>query len=152
MADHSIRTAQRADLDLISPLFDAYRQFYGRPPDPEGSRGFLRERLEGGDSTIFIAFDGRTPTGFCQLYPSFSSVSIARILILNDLFVTPVGRRRGVGRELLHKAAEYGSSIGATRLTLTTGLENHPAQGLYRNCGWEQDREFLTFNLQIPGR
>lgn len=32
-------------VDLVAPLFDAYRQFYGQPPDLDGARRFLAERL-----------------------------------------------------------------------------------------------------------
>ena len=34
-----------------------------------------------------MAFDGDNPIGFVQLYPSFSSVSMMRSWVLNDLFV-----------------------------------------------------------------
>jgi GNAT superfamily N-acetyltransferase len=50
--------------------------------------------------------------GFTQLYPSFSSGSMAPILILNDLFVAPEGRRHGIGTALLDAAADYGRRVG----------------------------------------
>src|ERR1041384_2753933 len=90
------------DLDLLVPLFDAYRQFYGQPSAPERARRFLRERFEHSQSVIFLSFEGTAATGFTQLYPSFSSVAMARIFILNDLFVAREARGRGTGSALLH--------------------------------------------------
>ena len=62
-----------ADLDLIVPLFDAYRQFYRQPSDPDRARRFLKERFEHNQSVIFLAFADGAAIGFTQLYPSFSS-------------------------------------------------------------------------------
>ena len=82
-----VRQATASDLDLVVPLFDKYRKFYGHPSDPEGGRRFIEERLEHAESTIFLAFHDSATVGFTLLYPSFSSGAMARIFILNDLFV-----------------------------------------------------------------
>ena len=111
-----VRQATIADLNLLVPLFDAYRQFYRQPSEPERARRFLLERFENNQSVIFLAFDDGTAIGFTQLYPSFSSGAMARIFILNDLFVDPEARRRGVGSALLQAAARYGRHAGALRL------------------------------------
>ena len=71
-----VRQAALADLDLVAPLFDAYRQFYGRASDLAAATAFLRDRFGHGQSVIFLALDGAEPVGFTQLYPSFSSVSL----------------------------------------------------------------------------
>ena len=85
----NIRQATLDDLGAIVPLFDGYRQFYGQPSDPALARSFLSERLIHHQSVVFIALDAQQQAiGFTQLFPSFSSVSAARIFILNDLFVT----------------------------------------------------------------
>ena len=41
----AVRQATIADLELIVPLFDAYRQFYRRPADLDLARRFLRDRF-----------------------------------------------------------------------------------------------------------
>ncbi|MDQ6698622.1 MAG: GNAT family N-acetyltransferase, partial [Acidobacteriota bacterium] len=41
-----VRQATVADLHLLVPVFDAYRQFYRQPSDPERARRFLLERFE----------------------------------------------------------------------------------------------------------
>ena len=147
----SIRQATLADLDNLSLLFDAYRQFYGRPPDLTLARTFLLERFQQDQSVLFIAYgpDGTTPVGFTQLYPSFSSLSAARIFILNDLYVVPQARRLGAGAGLLQAAAAYARTAGAVRLMLSTALDNRAAQALYTSQGWVRDEEFCVFNLSL---
>src|SRR5215467_14330347 len=108
----TVRQAALADLDLLAPLFDAYRQFYRQPSDLEGARTFLQTRLEHNELVIFLALQEQKAIGFTQLYPSFSSAAMARIFVLNDLFVTPHARRRGAASALLDAAAEYGRRAG----------------------------------------
>ena len=130
-----VRQATVADLNLLVPLFDAYRQFYRKPSEPERARRFLLERFEHNQSVIFMAFEGAAAIGFAQLYPSFSSGAMARIFILNDLFVAPDARGRGTGSALLLAAAEFGRSAGALRLVLSTEVTNTTAQSVYERLG-----------------
>ena len=75
-----VQRATLADLDLIAPLFDAYRQFYQQAPDLALARAFLRKRLERDESVILLALrPDRSAAGFTQLFPSFSSAKARRI-------------------------------------------------------------------------
>ena len=145
----TIRQATVDDLDLIVPLFDAYRQFYRLTSDPERARQFLLDRFIYRQSIIFLAFANDAAVGFTQLYPSFSSGAMARILILNDLFVSPEARRRGAGTALLDRAAAYGRVIGAVRLALSTELTNTTAQMVYEKAGWKRDTVFCNYQLTL---
>ena len=146
----SVRRATRADVSALAPLFDAYRGFYGKPGDLELAKRFLGERLEKGQSTIFVAEDEEGhAAGLVQLYPSFSSVSAAPILILNDLFVDPAQRGRGVGQALMAAAEAFAKASGAIRLTLSTGAGNAQAQALYRAQGWTRDESFWVFEKSL---
>jgi ribosomal protein S18 acetylase RimI-like enzyme len=144
-----VRRATVADLDLVAPLFDAYRQFYRQPSDPERARRFLVDRLERDESVILLVLDAASAIGFTQLYPSFSSGAMARILILNDLFVAPEARRQGAASALLKAAAEYGQAIGAVRLVLSTEVTNRAAQSLYEAMGWKRDTAFCVYQLVL---
>jgi GNAT superfamily N-acetyltransferase len=123
-----IRQATVSDLDGLVPLFDGYRQFYRQPSEPDRIRKFLLDRFEHNQSVIFVALKDGSAVGFTQLYPSFSSGALARIFILNDLFVNPGARLIGTGRALLQAAAEYGRRVGALRLVLSTEVTNRPAR------------------------
>lgn len=146
----TVRHASIDDLDVVAPLFDAYRQFYRQPADPALARSFLLERFRNHQSVILLALaangDG---LGFVQLYPSFSSVRARRIYILNDLFVAQHARRLGVASRLLEAAAEFGRAIGAAGLSLSTALDNAPARRLYESHGWTLDTQYCTYDLAL---
>lgn len=142
-----IRSAGIGDLETLVPLFDAYRVFYRCPSDPDRARPFLAARLAAGDSRIFLALrDGRA-VGFTQLYPSFSSLSMQRLWILNDLFVDPGARRGGTGKALMKAAEDFARADGAKGLALATQTGNHTAQGLYAKMGYRRDEEFFHYFL-----
>ena len=137
-----IRRGAMPDLPRIAELFDAYRQFYGQPADPDGARQFLRERLQAGDSVVLVAERDKRLVGFTQLYPSFSSVSMKRLWILNDLFVLPAHRRSGVARALMSAAEDLARATGGKGLALATQKTNGPAKTLYEARGWTRDDTF----------
>ena len=140
--------AGREELDDIVPLFDGYRQFYGQRSDVAAARAFLSDRIERDESVIYVAYtDPGEAAGFTQLYPSFSSVSLKPLWILNDLFVRTDVRRGGVGRALLERARVHAVETGAKGLVLSTGAANKAAQILYESCGWQRDDEFLHYHL-----
>jgi GNAT superfamily N-acetyltransferase len=148
MAGIVIERAALKDLGDLVPLFDAYRGFYEAESDHAAARAFLTERIGRGESVIFLAYaTANGPLGFTQLYPSFSSVSLKRLWILNDLFVRSDIRRGGVGRALLERARQHAVDTGAKGLILSTAVTNKPAQTLYESCGWQRDDEFLHYNL-----
>ncbi len=141
-----IRQGVLEDLNTLASLFDAYRTFYEQPPDPVLARAFIHERLALRESVIFLAEyragDKVDAVGFMQLYPGFSSVAACRLWILNDLFVTPQARNRGVGRALLERARRHARDTGAGRVSLSTAADNAHAQGLYESFGFERDTDF----------
>jgi ribosomal protein S18 acetylase RimI-like enzyme len=107
-------------------------------------------RFNHGESVLFIAHQGTVPIGFCQLYPSFSSVSLARTFVLNDLFVHEMARRNGVASKLMFAAIEFAKSLGAVRVSLSTAITNETAQALYQSAGWTRDELFFVYHFTIP--
>lgn len=144
------RQATVHDLVALVPLFAAYREFYGQPYDEARAHAFLGERFRHHESIIFVAEDAAgAAAGFTQLYPSFSSVRAVRTYLLNDLYVAPAARRRGVAQRLLAAAAEFARSNGAASLSLTTATGNHAAQRLYEALGWRRDDGFYEYHLAL---
>jgi GNAT superfamily N-acetyltransferase len=142
------------DLELLVPLFDGYRQFYKQETDLAGARNFLEAHFEENTSVVFLALrideqGQRQACGFTQLYPSFSSVSMKRLWILNDLFVAPTARRTGTGTALLERARQFAIETHAKGLSLTTGVDNYTAQSVYEAHGWKRDQEFYAYHLLI---
>ena len=141
--------ATRQHLDDLVPLFDGYRMFYRQAPDRDPIKTFLGERFQKNDSVIFLAYDSeRNAIGFTQLYPSFSSVSMQRLYILNDLFVSENARRQGVGEALLEHAKEFSRATGSKGLVLETEIDN-PAQKLYERLGWKKDDQVFHYTWTV---
>lgn len=130
-------------------MFDQYREFYDRDSNLVAVRTFLAERLNTGDSILFLAQDGEEVLGFTQLYPSFSSVSMGRIFILNDLFVAENACRRGVRKALIDAAIRHAKATGTARLGLSTAKFNETAQALYQETGWVCEDAFVAYNLSL---
>jgi len=135
-------------LESIATLFDQYRVFYGQRSDLASARRFLQERLQNRDSVIFVASDMHI-VGLTQLYPSFSSISMQRIWILNDLFVAATHRKKGIARLLLKTAKQHAQETGAVRIILATQISNISAQTLYESVGYIKDEEFYHYSLRV---
>ena len=144
-----IAAAGPADVDNIAPLFDGYRQFYKQASDLEGCRKFLHERLTRGESVVFMALLNGRAVGFTQLYPSYSSISIKPLWVLNDLFVAPGQRIHGVGSALLERARQHALATGAKGLTLATAIDNLTAQHVYEKLGWQRDTAYYHYGLTV---
>jgi GNAT superfamily N-acetyltransferase len=146
----SVAPATLADMESLAPMFDAYRRFYKAESDLQGAVHFLTERISRNESRIFIAYriagTTRVAAGFTQLYPSFSSVSMKRLWILNDLFVKPESRKSGIGAALMAKARDFAKADGAKGLSLATQTENAAAQALYLKMGYVKDTQFHHFH------
>ena|SRR5437868_3338330 len=142
--------ADSAHLELVVPLFDRYRQFYKQPSNTAAARRFLGERLSQGQSVIFLALESdHAAIGFTQLYPSFSSTSMKRLWILNDLYVIPAQRKNGVARALMERAHQLAFETHAEGLTLETATDNFAAQALYESLGYKRDEAFYRYNLAM---
>jgi GNAT superfamily N-acetyltransferase len=142
----TVRQAVAADIDALAALFDQYRQFQGQASDLAAARSFLAQRLDHGESILFIAATAGAAIGFAQLYPSYSSVSLSRVFILNDLFVAKAARGQGVATQLLSAVESHAWSFGASRVSLNVARPNVTAQQLYAARGWTQDEQFFMFH------
>jgi ribosomal protein S18 acetylase RimI-like enzyme len=150
MSTIQTRIATLADLGVIAPLFDAYRQFYRQDPDLDLAKRFIRARLENDESVILLASsEAQEVIGFCQLYPSFCSVEAKPTYTLYDLFVSPQARRSGAGTVLLQAAEKLATARGKARMDLNTAKTNKPAQAAYEALGWVRDEAFYAYSKSV---
>lgn len=148
-----MRPATDDDVDAVVDLFRLYLRFYEQEvPDAE-ARAYLTARRDAGDSVLLVAV--RTPggdepanpadrevVGFAQSYPTWSSVSLSRTWVLNDLFVSPTARGTGAARALVQDTCRRAKEAGAIRVSLATAWDNVAAQGLYESEGFVRDQHF----------
>jgi ribosomal protein S18 acetylase RimI-like enzyme len=139
-------------LDLLTPLFVKYREFYDELPFPDSSRDFLEKRLKREESVIYLALpddDDSKLLGFCQLYPSYSSLSLKRVWILNDIYVAEDARRQLVADHLMQKAKKMARETQAVRMRVSTSANNEVAQKVYESIGFKEDTQFKNYVLPI---
>lgn len=134
-------------LEQLTPLVDAYRQFYKQPSDPNAVRVYLQERLVNGECVVFMAFEGQEALGFTLLYHHWTTVALGHVWLLNDLFTKPAVRRKGVGEALLNHAADFAKADGAKRIWLRTAVDNFTAQALYEKVGYKRDEQFYRYDF-----
>jgi GNAT superfamily N-acetyltransferase len=138
-----IRRAKKKDIDKLSVLFDKYRIFYKQSSDIDNARSFLKKRMKRKESVIFVAEERKELIGFTQLFPIFSSVSMKRTWLLNDLYVNEKARGMGTAGKLLNAAKEFGAETNSKWLILQTAPDNFTAQKVYEKNGWIKETDFF---------
>ncbi len=132
-----VREVLQSDLEQIAKLFDLYRIFYRKNSDVKGANRFIGERINQGDSKIFVCEKDGKLIGFVQLYPLFSSTRMKKLWLLNDLFVDSNYRGIGVSIQLIEKAKELVKETNACGMFLETEKSNMIGNKLYPKTGFE---------------
>lgn len=132
-------------LDQLTPLFVAYREFHGAMPAIEQSRDFLHQRITQQESNIYLAFQDDQLAGFCQVYPSFSSLSLRPIWILNDIFVREELRGKHIAEKLIAHVKEQAAASDVVRLRVSISQYNEVAQRLFESTGFNEDPVFRSY-------
>jgi GNAT superfamily N-acetyltransferase len=146
MSELSIVRATAEDVDVLHPLVEGYRDFYKQAPNIKTAQ-YLSDRLANNELIGWIAYLDGAPVGFTVVYPTFSTVSLSQIWLLNDLFVLPAARGHKVASQIMQVVEDAAREAGATRVFLRTANDNTAAQALYEGRGWVQDTVFRRYDL-----
>jgi GNAT superfamily N-acetyltransferase len=145
-----IRKAKIDDLKQLSELFDKYRVFYEKDSNVNAAEIFLHERIHNNESEIFVdETDEKILTGFVQLYPIFSSTRMKKLWLLNDLFVLPEYRSKGISIQLIDKAKTLASDTNAVGVILETAKSNSIGNSLYLKTGFSIDDEHNYYSWDV---
>ena len=148
--DIKIIKAEEKHIEKIGILFDLYRQFYKYESNLIESTNYIKDRINNNESIIFIAIsDANEAIGFVQLYETFGSLDLGKIVILYDLYVKEDHRKNNIGRKLMIKSHEYAKKINAKRIQLSTAIDNYIGQSLYESLGYVKDDDFYTYDFEI---
>ena len=140
-----------SDLDAVLPLIAGYQRFYKAEPDDAQNRSFFRRFLAPSDDGLLLgAWTGGELVGFATLYWTFSSTSAAETVLMNDLFVPPDQRGKGVGRALIEASVEVARQRGAHHLEWLTATDNEVAQRLYDRMGASRST-WLSYEIPTAG-
>ena len=146
-----IRLATTKDLDQFVTLFEEYRAFYHKNPDAVAAKVFLQSRMENKESVAYVCeLEDQTLAGFIQLYPYFSSTNLKRLWMLNDLFVNPAHRGKGISIQVIEKAQQLAIETNAYALMLETGKDNDIGNKLYPKTGFNLYDKDNFYEWQNP--
>jgi ribosomal protein S18 acetylase RimI-like enzyme len=149
-----IVTVDEAELARLLPLLRGYCDFYEVDPSDDEllalSRTLLRNPTGEGVQLLAEDEDGHA-IGFATVYWTWSTLSASRHAVMNDLFVHPDARGRGVARALIEECAVRARRRGAATLGWQTAKDNVRAQRLYDRVGARRE-EWLDYSLDVSGR
>lgn len=125
-----IRALVAADREEWERLARAYKAFYQTAlPDASYERTWQRLLQHDGIHGFCAHVDGRlVGVTHCLLH---TGIWTPKVCYLEDLFVEPAARGRGVARALVDAIAHFSHAVGATRLYWLTHETNATARALY---------------------
>lgn len=145
----NIRRAERSDAGAVVSLIRRLAEFERlEPPDVEAEERLIRhgwgERPK--FETWLAEVDG-SPVGYLILYETFSTFLAKPTLFVEDIFVVPEMRGRGIGRALFHHAMRLARERGCGRMEWCCLDWNEPAQRFYESLGARHLTEWHYYRL-----
>ena len=132
-----IERATERDVPLILELIKGLAVYEKLAHEVSATDAGLRETLFGARpaADVIIAYAGDTPAGFALFFPNYSTFLGKPGLYLEDLFVRPEFRGRGLGLALMKRLAQIAVERGCGRFEWSVLDWNEPAIGFYESLG-----------------
>jgi GNAT superfamily N-acetyltransferase len=148
-SDFRIEVASERDVPVILHMIKALAEYERLSHKVVATEEALRASLFGSRraAEVVIARAGDEAAGFAVFFPTFSTFLGQPGLYLEDLFVEPRWRRRGLGRKLLAYVAGVAADRGCGRLDWSVLDWNEPAIRFYRGLGAEPVQEWSVLRL-----
>ena len=146
-----VRRAKHEDRQQLIELMRGYFAFYRTPLPSAEKLAALLDTLEHDPhrGVQLVADELGHLQGFATLYACLDTFVADRILVMNDLFVDPAVRRRGVGAALFEASLAYATHHGYARLDWVTAADNHGAQRFYERHGGRRG-PWVSYS-KVPG-
>jgi ribosomal protein S18 acetylase RimI-like enzyme len=130
-----VRRAEVADAETIARLLHDFNSEFGeRTPGPQAVAERVRELLAAGEITVLLG--GAEPQGLAVLRFRPALYRQALDCYLEELYVVPDRRGRGLGRALTEAAIELARAEGAAHMDLGTSEDDVAARALYESLGF----------------
>lgn len=145
-----IELVGESDLGDLLPMMRAYCDFYEVAPRDADLDALTRALIADpdGEGIQLIARDEEgEPLGFATVYWCWQTLNAARAGVMNDLFVVPEARGRGVGGALIEECRRRTRERGAAQLVWETASDNETAQRLYRSLATREER-WISYSLE----
>ncbi len=144
-----IEAASVDDVPLILRFIRELARYEHLEHQVVADEALLRRELFGDDpgAEVLIAREDREPAGFALFFHNFSTFVGRRGLYLEDLYVRPEYRGRGVGSALLRHLARIAVERGCGRLEWSVLDWNQPAIGFYRRLRARPMDDWTVYRL-----
>jgi GNAT superfamily N-acetyltransferase len=138
-ARFSLRPATPADVPVVLGCIRALAEYERLAHECIATEALLRKTLFGARpaAEVVLAFAGDEPAGFALWFESYSTFLARPGIYLEDLFVYPQHRGRGLGRRLLQHLAQVAVEREYGRVEWSVLDWNVDAIGFYRSLGAE---------------
>jgi GNAT superfamily N-acetyltransferase len=149
VARAEIRPATEDDVPIILSLIRELAEYERLSHEVVATEGLLRESLFGErrGAEVLIACCKGAPVGFALFFHSFSTFLGRPGIYLEDLYVKPEFRGRGIGRALLTHLARLAKERGCGRLEWAVLDWNEPAIKLYKSIGAVPMDEWTVYRV-----
>jgi GNAT superfamily N-acetyltransferase len=144
-----IRPATIGDVPIVLDMIKALAEYEKLAHQVVATEEQLKASLFGPRpaAEVLLAFAGDRPVGFAVYFQSFSTFLGVPGIYLEDIFVVPDSRGRGIGRRLLSMIASIAVTRGCGRLEWSVLDWNTPAIGFYRKLGSRPMDEWTVHRL-----
>lgn len=144
-----IEPAREADAPLILRLIKALAEYERLSDEVVATEATIRATLFGDDpkAEAVIAYTDGGPVGFAVWFHNYSTFVGRHGLYLEDLFVLPEWRGRGIGRALLRHLARIAVDRGCGRMEWAVLDWNEPAIRFYESLGARPMSEWTVFRV-----
>jgi GNAT superfamily N-acetyltransferase len=145
----AIRPAEAADVPAIAALIRGLARYEKLEHEVTMTEELLATNLFGRHryAETLIAEDGGAPIGFALFFHNFSTFLAKPGIYLEDLFVVPEHRGRGIGRALLQRLAKIAVERDCGRLEWSVLDWNRDAIGFYERLGARPNSEWTVYRL-----
>jgi len=151
MRNITLRRAERADAEAVIGLIVALAEFEDLPPPDEEARARLIEHGFGDEpkfEVLLAEVEGAPgPVGYALLLQTYSTFLAQPSLYLEDVFVLPEYRKRGIGKALLRLGVRTAFERGCGRMEWTCLDWNTNAQAQYERMGARRLSEWYLYRM-----
>ena len=145
-----IAVVREGDIADLLPLMREYSEFYDVTPDDTRLLGIARMLIaEPHEGVQFIARgDDGEALGFATVYLTWETLDAGRLAVMNDLYVAPDARGRGLGAALIEECRRFAGERLAGKLAWQTAPDNDVAQRLYESVGATRE-QWVDYHLRV---
>ncbi len=150
MSGHNLRRAGPEDLDALLPLVAAYHDFESiTSTAAQRSRAVAPLLRDDALGSIWLIEEASEPIGYIALCYGYSIEFGGRDAFIDEFFIVPDERGRGIGAEVVSAVKMKAQASGIVAIHLEVDHDNERARRLYRRMGFEPRTQFHLMSTYL---